>query len=359
MLLLAWALFMRLANMAAASNETYIIEWKSPRVNIIRDTIYIQGGDASTKQSPGGNPSSWPLSSKYLTFNLSQPFNNTSNPLKLLEQHDTSIGNALPDYYGGAMFADDYEFILYSGLVNTMDNSKLPDAQSIIVCQEYQRGETQLSNLRQPTEVTLQHGINRYVFGGASASAPSESLGFYFSGRHLPDWKDASDDKHPNITSQKLIIADLAQKNDASNWKNETIPDNIPGRPGAELVWVPVSDQGMLVVIGGSSDTVELSNFEPIIDPKAASEYMRTISLYDVKSHKWYQQNATGDVPPITAQFCAVLATDQENSIHNIYIYGGNNGTDLDDVGRDDVYVLTLPRFEWIKLYGGQKEKYG
>lgn len=135
--------------------------------------------------------------------------------------------------------------------------AKLPDAQSIVVHQQYARGNTQLSNVPGTAEVTLPDNITRYVVGGADASAPSESLGFYFSGMHRRDWNDTDGKGSPEV-SQQLIVADLSQKDNADNWKNETIPDNIPGRPGAALVWVPVSDQGMLVVVGGSSDLVDL-----------------------------------------------------------------------------------------------------
>jgi hypothetical protein len=34
-------------------------------------------------------------------------------------------------------------------------------------------------------------------------------------------------------------------------WKNTTLPTTVPGRANAELVWVPVSEKGILVAIGG------------------------------------------------------------------------------------------------------------
>jgi hypothetical protein len=67
-----------------------------------------------------------------------------------------------------------------------------------------------------------------------------------------------------------------------------------------------------------------------------------------------YLQNTTGDTPPKLTQFCSVYATAQDSSSYNIYIYGGYGGVLDTDERSDDVYVLSLPSFEWVKLYSGQ-----
>jgi hypothetical protein len=36
-----------------------------------------------------------------------------------------------------------------------------------------------------------------------------------------------------------------------AQWNNYTLPTNVPGRANAEIVWIPVSKQGILVAIGG------------------------------------------------------------------------------------------------------------
>ncbi|KAI5285510.1 hypothetical protein KEM54_000513 [Ascosphaera aggregata] len=231
-----------------------------------------------------------------------------------------------------------------------------PSAQSIVVYRRYAQPGASSSGVPGISEVLLHDNINRYVVGGAAASAPSENLGFYFSGKHTEGWNstDETDTQTP-VISKRLIIADLAEGFNADGWKNETVGKNIPGRPGAEIVWVPVSNKGMLVVIGGSSDLNYLADYPSHVkvNRDKASEFMKTISLYDVDSGKWFQQNTTGTIPPITAEFCAGVVSNDDKSIHNIYIYGGYNGTDFHANRSDDVYVLTLPRFEWVKLYNG------
>lgn len=69
-----------------------------------------------------------------------------------------------------------------------------------------------------------------------------------------------------------------------------------------------------------------------------------------------YVQNTTGDIPPALTQFCSVYASASDGSSHNIYIYGGYDGLDTDSDPSDDVYVLSVPSFEWIKLFSGQRQ---
>lgn len=64
-------------------------------------------------------------------------------------------------------------------------------------------------------------------------------------------------------------------------------------------------------------------------------------------------QNTTGDIPPQLTKFCSVYASANDSSSHNIYIYGGYDGLSRGSTKADDVYVLSVPSFEWVKLYEG------
>ena len=77
---------------------------------------------------------------------------------------------------------------------------------------------------------------------------------------------------------------------------------------------------------------------------------MTAIFLYDIAESKWYQQNATGHVPENRRKFCAGVTWAQDQSSYNIYLYGGA-GFAENATGFDDVYILTLPSFTWIKWY--------
>ena len=66
-----------------------------------------------------------------------------------------------------------------------------------------------------------------------------------------------------------------------------------------------------------------------------------------------YLQNTTGDIPPQLTLFCAVVATAADSSSHNVYIYGGYGGVDSGSTPSDDVYILSIPSFTWVKAYSG------
>jgi hypothetical protein len=66
-----------------------------------------------------------------------------------------------------------------------------------------------------------------------------------------------------------------------------------------------------------------------------------------------YVQQTSGDIPPQLTLFCSVVAAASDNSSYNIYIYGGYDGTDSSHANSDNVYVLSIPSFTWVKVYSG------
>jgi hypothetical protein len=78
-----------------------------------------------------------------------------------------------------------------------------------------------------------------------------------------------------------------------------------------------------------------------------------------VDSRKWYQQKTTGGPGQLT-RGCAVLARAQDSSSYNIYYYGGYDGlSQKTQPFSDDVWVLSLPSFTWVKLTSGNAEAEG
>lgn len=80
---------------------------------------------------------------------------------------------------------------------------------------------------------------------------------------------------------------------------------------------------------------------------------MTTVSVYEIASDTWYNQETTGQPPAALTQGCTVVASAQDGSSHNIYWYGGFDGIDLSNPFSDDVYVLSLPSFMWVKVLDG------
>ena len=79
---------------------------------------------------------------------------------------------------------------------------------------------------------------------------------------------------------------------------------------------------------------------------------MSTIDIYDIAKDKWYQQPTIAGPAQLT-QGCAVVAVAQDYSSYNIYYYGGYNGIDTSGDYNDDVWILSLPSFMWMKVASG------
>lgn len=103
----------------------------------------------------------------------------------------------------------------------------------------------------------LTENTTQYLAYGGAANVPSENLAFYFSGLRSPNHSEIwyptgsnSTQTTANTVSDTLITLDMATQN-KETWRNDTLQDGTSGRATAELVWVPVGKQGILVALGG------------------------------------------------------------------------------------------------------------
>jgi hypothetical protein len=78
---------------------------------------------------------------------------------------------------------------------------------------------------------------------------------------------------------------------------------------------------------------------------------MNVIDVYDIATSRWYKQATSGKTPEIRVNPCAVAASAPDGSSTQIYMYGGQN---LIPYGKqsqyDDMWILTVPSFTWIKV---------
>lgn len=244
------------------------------------------------------------------------------------------------------------------GFMAAYTGTSSPSGDSVLSYAAYQSGPYRENFKPSWNQETLPENVTRYITNGAGASAPSENLGFYFSGMRADDWGEFTLSYGARTLADSFITVDMSNLGNA-NWTNATLPSYIPPRANAELVWVPVSDSGVLVAIGGVVQPAEfwsntgLNSSQKAESKRVSPSYMETLSLYDIESGTWYLQNTTGDIPGQLTQFCSVLASAEDGSSHNIYIYGGYSGLDPTEIPSDDVYILSLPSFKWIKAYSG------
>lgn len=165
--------------------------------------------------------------------------------------------NFAPNYYDGAMFANDDEFYTYGGLVVASASFTPPDSQSILGYEAFWYGPPGKSFQPGFVSGSLPQGITRYVTAGGGVSVPSENKGFYFSGLRSASSGEifftGNNITTADVVSNTLISVDMTtQRNET--WSNQTLPASVPGRANPEIVWIPVSKQGVLIAIGGSVD---------------------------------------------------------------------------------------------------------
>ncbi|KAK7417379.1 hypothetical protein QQX98_004656 [Neonectria punicea] len=355
--------------------STEICIWEQPRAALIRDMIYLDGGNiwwtpgmddgsAGTAVDNGNNEG------LILNYNLSTPFDSDTNITAILLKDAMSkargnSGNsndAGPNYVDGGMLANDAEFFLYGGVI--LRNDELypdPDADEILSYQAYQYGPEKKTWKPSFKSYELDNDVTRYVAYGAAVNAPSENKAWYFSGLRSPTYGTIFDNAINDTTkavnvSNTLIELDMT-KQMRETWTNTTLHKSVKGRSNAEAVWVPVGEEGILVVLGGVvyPEWAGRSGKSPNKDAseEESPEFMSTIDIYDVASKKWYQQ-PTEDGPGARARGCAVVAAASDYSSFNIFYYGGFDGVSPTDPFSDEVWALSLPSFTWTKISEGK-----
>ncbi|KAJ5144651.1 hypothetical protein N7448_002043 [Penicillium atrosanguineum] len=165
-----------------------------------------------------------------------------------------------------------------------------------------------------------------------SASIPEAGLGFVYGGRepymHGMIRFDASDPNNPSWTNETL--------------NNGSHGVDVPRLNAGAMVYVPAGKEGMLISFGGGNITQGLS---PSSGWPFPSDW-NVIYVYDIASHTWWMQKASGDPPIDRTSFCAVVTESPDRSAFHITTYGGWSLTEQRSY--EDVNILTIPSFQWI-----------
>ncbi|RMZ87299.1 hypothetical protein DV736_g5478, partial [Chaetothyriales sp. CBS 134916] len=232
--------------------------------------------------------------------------------------------SSVPDVAGGILWADEVNkvFWLYGGEYSTAPAPfQLWGYDTIL-------NQWNMSTAAQTATSTIQ----RVSYGaGTMIGSQGYYYGGYLNNNTTPLWSG-----DPLATST-LVVLDL----DSGVLSNGTGYDSI-GRAEGVMVSIPASAAGMLVYFGGVSF--------PYGNSTDVAMDMTQIILYDIADAKWYSQTATGNIPANRRKFCAGVTWADDQSAYNIYVYGGF-GFGENATGFDDVYILTIPTFEWIKWY--------
>lgn len=201
---------------------------------------------------------------RILTYNLSKPFDLESNVTGILLEDSISkaiggsgnAGNA-PNFVDGGLLANYHQFIMYGGAAfNSSSIGDPPDADETLAYMAYQYGPEKGAWERGFNSIDIDNDVTRYVTYGAAVSAPSENKAWYFSGMTTPRHSNIASNPRLDGTGAATVVShNMIEVNMETQlqeeWTNRTLGEDIEGRAGAEAVWVPVGEEGILVVLGG------------------------------------------------------------------------------------------------------------
>ncbi|KAF2872482.1 hypothetical protein BDV95DRAFT_385660 [Massariosphaeria phaeospora] len=278
--------------------------------------LYIDGGLVAW--SPlSANPLNY--SNPYLVYSDLSTTQDVGMPIQ--HANLTKDGN-VPSVAGGILWADEINkcFYLYGG-----------EYQSNPAEFSFWAYDTVLNQWNETEYDTNDKSIQRVSYG-AGTQIEELGLGFYYGGwmnnRTSPGWSGLP------MAANSLIKYDFTK----GVLNNNTGPDST-GRAEGQMVYLPASDGGLLVYLGGVEDPHGNGSF--------VGANMSSIHIFDVSSSKWYTQTAGGEVPESRRQFCAGATWADDYSTYNIYLYGGFGIENV--TGFDNIYILSLPSFTWIK----------
>ena len=188
----------------------------------------------------------------------------------------------------------------------------------------------------------------------ASSNPPAPSTGGWTSdpvtGRSFYLGTPDSALARRDIASPGLQMLDTSTS--TPTWTSET-----PGSPllsAAQMVYVRSGEAGVLVAFGGV-DPNDHSEFNS--DTLGTYRDMSQIFIFDIASQTWYNTTATGDVPVGRINMCAGVSSAPDDTSFQILIYGGYNLRFGNPA--NDMYVLSLPSFTWIKVTPPNPDPYG
>ncbi|KAF2759676.1 hypothetical protein EJ05DRAFT_484605 [Pseudovirgaria hyperparasitica] len=290
------------------------------QTTIIGQRLYIDGGEVVwNSDSPKTNQTN-----KWLLYNDLADIENGMPQLK----DDLSKDATVPIVSGGILWSDAGNQTFYQFGGEFADSDQVEESSVWMY---------NITSDRWTSPDSPLPGVPERLAWGAGTTIQDRSEGYLFGGWQnnltTPDWGSRA----PEASSRmlKYLI-------DENRWTNSSGPDDI-GRAEGTMLYLPASDAGLLVHFGGVLDSFQNGTI--------TGANMSDIHIFDVLSQKWYLQTATGDVPESRGRFCAGVTWASDRSSYNIYMYGGLSPTGS---SFDDVHVLSLPSFRWIKWWGAE-----
>ncbi|KAI9891804.1 MAG: hypothetical protein M1814_002369 [Vezdaea aestivalis] len=338
----------RLLDVRAGDETDVCVRW-SHQTAIVNGTMFIYGGQA--KASSSQNSDTW--NDNLLSLSLSSSFQISSPTLKQLPQP-----SGPPAVANGYLWNSFTSLYLYGGLFSDKPvTSPVPYSTweykiASSSWTEHASPKTSAGNFSEPDGVAIQRSAE-----GAGLSVPQLGKGWYFGG-HLDGYttvgwsqsiariylKSFVEYTFPGYTNNGVKSLGGGKKApDEGVWRNITgggLQDKggFTERADGVLVYIPGwGDEGIIVgLAGGTNETFS---------------QMNVVDIYDIGTSTWYKQATSGTTPAIRVNPCAIAVAAPDGSSIQIHLYGGQNLIPYGDQHQyDDMWILTVPSFTWIKV---------
>ncbi|SLM37063.1 Kelch-type beta propeller [Lasallia pustulata] len=316
---------------------------------IVNGTLYVFGGRATTDIGQTNN--TW--NNDFVTIDLTKTW-----------QISSPTVNGLPQPSGPPPVANGYLWNSYDSLYlyggeysDTPATSPVPYALweyniASSSWKEHSNPQTSTGNYSNAANQPVQEAAE-----GAGFSVPELGRGWYFGG-HLDGYTTAGwSQQTARVYLKSLLeytfpgysntgVQSLSSGKTAGSdgvWRNVTeggLQDTsgFTERADGVLIYVPgFGDEGLLLGLAGGT----------------SSKYtaLNVIDVYDIATSTWYKQATSGSTPGIRVNPCAVAASAPDGSSTNVYLYGGQTLIPYGDQTQyDDMWILTIPSFTWIKV---------
>ena len=321
----------------------------SHQTAIVNGTIYVYGGQATQKTGQSSNK--W--NNNFLALDITKQWEISSPALTGLAQPSG------PPAVANAFLWNSYTSLFLYGGEYSDSPVALPAANSLW---EYDISSSSWIQHKNPQ---TSAGTNSDEGGqpvqeaaeGAGVTVPGLGRGFYFGGHQdyltTAGWsyetariylKSLVEFTFPGYTND--AVQTLGNGKTAGSdgvWRNITqgglqSQDGFTERADGVLVYVPgFGPQGILLGLAGGTN--------------ATFTELNEIDVYDIASSVWYKQTTDGSAPSIRVDPCAVAASAADGSSINVYLFGGQNLLPANDQEQyNDMWILTIPSFTWIKV---------
>ncbi|KAF2964582.1 hypothetical protein GQX73_g8986 [Xylaria multiplex] len=300
------------------------------------------------------------LSDNYIiTVDLSVSWDWKTNISEKFVEKTAALGtsNLIPIVQSGALFQgnpNDPQIYLYGGVTPDI-NTSFADWQGPTT------NQYTLWGLNTQTFGWTQYDVSLTVperpSWGFWAEIPDQGQAFYMNG--LVNNLSSASTRGANIPETNLegmVVLDL-QHRTALNRSTEIITSGNPRARGG-MVYIPdIGSNGILISLGGA--TGHGDSLQPVL--------MNMVYIYDVNStlgpdsttssNGWWTQTIDGAVPSPRVDFCTVVVSAPDRSSFNIHLYGGWDPIKHEEF--DEIWVLSIPSFTWIKVYKGVFPRWG